>query len=321
VWPLERVSQACDRLVHHVEQVIHGKSEVVEFALLCLLAEGHLLIEDVPGVAKTSLAKALAQAAGGSMQRIQFTPDLLPADITGVRVYDPARREFEFRPGPVFANVVICDEINRASPKTQSALLEVMAERQVSIDGERHRPEWPFLVVATQNPLGFAGTYPLPESQIDRFLMSLSVGYPSAADESVVIDDAVHRRTPDLVRPALAPADVRAMIEAVRRVYVGPEARQYVVSITAPTRGPAWSDRLRLGLSPRASNALALAAQARAARQGRDHVRPDDVKAVAVPVLRHRLLLTPEARLRGNTPERVVGELLGATVPSQPVGA
>jgi MoxR-like ATPase len=310
VQQFEWVRQRCDELIANVEQVIHGKTQVVSLAVVCLLAEGHLLIEDVPGVAKTSLAKAIAQSVGGAMKRIQFTPDLLPSDVTGVRIYDAASREFQFRHGPVFANIVLGDEINRASPKTQSALLEAMGEHQVTVDGDVYWPPLPHFLVATQNPIDHQGTYPLPEAQLDRFLMMLRMGYPSFDHELRIVDDAVHRRVPEMLEQVLSIDDVQRMIELVRQVRVVPQMRGYIVSITSRTRVPPMVDRLRLGASPRASNALAVAGQAHAARLGRSFVTADDVKAVAHPVLDHRLLLTAKAEIQGDTAAGIVDDVL-----------
>jgi MoxR-like ATPase len=318
---LQRLHEQCRRLVHNVERVVHGKTTVVEFAVLCLLAEGHLLIEDVPGVAKTSLAKAIAHSLGGTVKRIQFTPDLLPSDITGVRVYSARTEEFEFHAGPVFANVVLGDEINRASPKTQSALLEVMSEHQVTVDGILHRPPRPHFIIATQNPSGYYGTYPLPEGQLDRFLMTLDIGYPSLEHEIAVIDDAAHRRVPESLDPVLSVDEVTGMIDTVRQVRVELRARQYIAAITTTTRGSGFADRLQLGASPRASVALTHASQAHAAFRGRSFVTADDVQAVARPVLKHRLRLRPEAELRDDTVDRVLDDLLDAVeVPRRAVG-
>jgi len=305
-------------LAGNIEGFILGKPEVVRLALVCLLAEGHLLIEDVPGVAKTSLAKAIARSvAGAEVRRIQFTPDLLPSDVTGVQVYVQATGSFEFRRGPVFANILLGDEINRASPKTQSALLEVMAEHQVTVDGVAHPVPRPFLCIATQNPVEHQGTYPLPEAQLDRFLMRVTVGYPEElADEVAIIADGVARRRPEELKPVLDLDQLRAMITELRELHVSPKLRTYVATITRATRK---HPDVRLGASPRGSIALATAAQAYAASMGREYVTADDVKAVAAPVLSHRLLLTSEARLQRRAPATIVAEILaGAPVPREP---
>ncbi|OLF10398.1 ATPase [Actinophytocola xanthii] len=302
-------------LAGNIEHFIQGKSEAVRLALVCLLAEGHLLIEDVPGVAKTSLAKAIARSiAGAQVRRIQFTPDLLPVDVTGVQIYDQSRGAFEFRRGPVFANILLGDEINRASPKTQSALLEVMAEHQVTVDGAAHAVPHPFLCIATQNPIEHQGTYALPEAQLDRFLMRITIGYPDElADEAAIVAGGIARRRPEELKPVVELEQLRGMINAVRELHVSSKLHVYAASIARATRG---HPDVRLGVSPRGSIALAVAAQAYAASAGRTYVTADDVKAVAVSVLSHRLLLTSEARLKGRKPEAVVAEVLaGVPVP------
>ncbi|MFE0023242.1 AAA family ATPase [Amycolatopsis sp. NPDC059021] len=306
-----RLGGRFQELAENVERFVRGKPEVVRLALVCLLAQGHLLIEDVPGVAKTSLAKAIARSIGGAtVKRIQFTPDLLPSDVTGVQVYDQGSGRFEFRPGPVFAHVLLGDEINRAAPKTQSALLEVMAEGQVTVDGEARAVPDPFLCIATQNPVEHQGTYALPEAQLDRFLMRIAIGYPAdTTDEVTIIGDGVARRRPEELRPVLELDELRLMITAVRKTHLSAELQNYVAMITRATR--THSD-VRLGVSPRGSIALAVAAQAYAVSAGREFVTADDVKAVAVPVLGHRLLLTAEARIGRHRPESIVGEVLAA---------
>jgi MoxR-like ATPase len=277
-----------------------------------LLAEGHLLIEDVPGVGKTTLAKALAKAIDGTVRRIQFTPDLLPSDVTGVAVYDQESRAFEFKPGAVFANVVVADEINRASPKTQSALLECMEERQVTVDGVTYELARPFMVVATQNPLEMEGTYPLPEAQRDRFTARVSMGYPDREAELAMLDERATTDPLTELAPVTDAAHVRDLVAAVSRLHVAEPLRRYVVSLVEATRR---SPDLRLGASPRAGLQLLRAARATAALAGRDHVLPDDVQAVAVPVLAHRLLLTPEAALARRDTQRVVTDLLASVPP------
>ena len=301
------------RIAGNVARVVQGKDDVVRLALVVLLAEGHLLIEDVPGVGKTTLAKALAASIDASVRRIQFTPDLLPSDVTGVAIYDQETREFEFKPGAIFANVVVADEINRASPKTQSALLECMEERQVTVDGVSYELARPFLVMATQNPLDMEGTYPLPEAQRDRFTARVSMGYPDRAAELAMLDD---RATVDPLaglQPVADAAGVRELVAAVGRLHVADAVRRYVVALVEASRR---SPHLRLGASPRAGLQLLRAARASAALAGRDHVLPDDVQALAVPVLAHRLLLAPEAALGRRSADQVVGELLsGVPVP------
>jgi MoxR-like ATPase len=294
----------------NVEAVIRGKPDVVHLALVCLLAEGHLLVEDVPGVGKTSLARALAASIGSEWQRIQFTPDLLPSDVTGVTIYNQATGEFRFKPGPVFAGIVLADEINRASPKTQAALLEVMEEHTVTVDGVSHEVPRPFMVIATQNPVDMDGTYPLPEAQIDRFLMRISVGYPDHASELEIVE-AHHRgaNPHDVLAAAATPDVVRSLVAGCRQVHVDPGVKDYLVRLVAATRG---RSELRLGASPRASVALLRAVCVEAASAGRGYALPEDVRALAVPVLAHRLLLAPEAEGRGVTTAEVVEQVLEA---------
>ena len=313
---LDLLQEVAQRIRTNIEQVIEGKSDAVRLALVVLLAEGHLLIEDVPGVGKTMLAKALARSIDCSVRRVQFTPDLLPSDVTGVSVYNQETREFEFKPGPVFANLVVGDEINRASPKTQSALLEAMEERQVSVDGVTYLLETPFMVIATQNPIEMEGTYPLPEAQRDRFTARLSMGYPSAAAELQMI--ASHGAADPLasLEPVADAGDIRTLIEVVRGVHVAEELQRYVVSLVVATRS---SVDLRLGASPRATLQLVRAARALAALDGREFVLPDDIQQLAGPVLAHRLLPTAEAQVSGRTPADVVADLVARlAVPTAP---
>jgi MoxR-like ATPase len=298
-----------DAVVANIARVIQGKDEAIRLTLTCLLAEGHLLIEDVPGVGKTSLAKALAASLDVSWRRIQFTPDLLPSDVTGVVVYNRSNGSFEFRPGGIFANVVLGDEINRASPKTQSALLEAMEERQVTVDATTYRLTAPFMVIATQNPVEHEGTYPLPESQLDRFLMRIDMGYPDRASEISMLDTHGRVSTIDSLEPVAGAADIEAMVTIARDVHVAPVLKGYIVDLANATRRhPA----VALGASPRACLALQRAARALAASIGREYIVPDDLKALAAPVLSHRLGLTPEAQLSGVSATQVLTEVLSA---------
>ncbi|MHB1930181.1 MAG: AAA family ATPase [Acidimicrobiales bacterium] len=293
-------------IVDNVGRVLHGKEQAVRLALLCLVSGGHLLVEDVPGVGKTSLAKALARSVGLDWQRVQFTPDLLPSDVTGSSVFDRDSSTFRFRPGAVFTNILLGDEINRASPKTQSSLLEAMQERQVTVDGHTHRLPSPFLVIATQNPVEHEGTFPLPESQVDRFLVRLTLGYPDRQSEITMLETHGTLTADDL--GAVADADDLAFMAGLAdAVYVAPPLRGYVVDLAAASRShPA----VELGMSPRATLALQTVAKSMAAATGRDYVTPDDIRGVAQPVLAHRLVLGADADFSGTTPEDVVAEVL-----------
>src|SRR5215467_7797587 len=304
---LDDLVRTAHRVATAVESVIEGKAEAVRLALTVLLAEGHVLIEDVPGVGKTMLAKALARSTDCSVRRIQFTPDLLPSDITGVSAYNQERREFEFKPGPVFANIVVGDEINRASPKTQSALLECMEERHVTVDGITHELESPFMVIATQNPVEMEGTYPLPEAQRDRFTARISMGYPSAESELAMLDTHGSSSPLDALEPVAQAEDMRELIAAVRTVHVAEPLKEYVIRLVAATRS---SPELRLGASPRATLHLLRAGRSRAALDGRDFVIPDDMQALALPVLAHRLLPSAEAVVTQEAPERVLAAIV-----------
>ncbi|NHC45570.1 AAA family ATPase [Motilibacter aurantiacus] len=308
---LSDVATVVGRIRGAVQGVIEGKGDVVKVAVATLLAQGHLLIEDVPGVGKTMLAKALARSLDCSVSRIQFTPDLLPSDITGVSVFDQERREFEFKPGAIFANIVVGDEINRASPKTQSALLECMEEQQVTVDGRSWPLETPFMVIATQNPVEMDGTYPLPEAQRDRFMAQVSMGYPAAEAELAMLDSHSAASPLEEISAVADASEVAALTVAVRSVHVSPEVKRYVVDLVTATRN---SPELRLGASPRASLQLVRMARAWAALDFRDFVLPDDIQALAVPVLAHRLLPTAEAQMARRTSDRIVSELV-ARVP------
>jgi MoxR-like ATPase len=305
---LDDIVRSAHRVATAVESVIEGKAEAVRLALTVLLAEGHVLIEDVPGVGKTMLAKALARSTDCSVRRIQFTPDLLPSDITGVSAYNQERREFEFKPGPVFANIVVGDEINRASPKTQSALLECMEERQVTVDGTTYPLAPPFMVIATQNPIEMEGTYPLPEAQRDRFTARISMGYPSAESELAMLDAHGSSSPLEALEPVARAEDMRELIAAVRQVHVADVLKQYVIKLVTATRS---TPELRLGASPRATLHLLRASRARAALDGRDFVIPDDVQALALPVLAHRLLPSAEALVARQLPEQVLATIVG----------
>ncbi|HEX2736777.1 MAG TPA: MoxR family ATPase [Acidimicrobiia bacterium] len=294
-------------MARNIELVIQGKEDAVKLALIALFAEGHLLIEDVPGVGKTSLAKAIAASIGGTWRRIQFTPDLLPSDVTGVSVWNRADNEFEFRPGGVFANVVLADEINRASPKTQSALLEAMEERQVTVDANTYRLARPFMVIATQNPIELEGTYPLPEAQLDRFLMRIRMGYPSREAEIAILETQGSHLSVEELEPVASASDISAAAEFVAEIHVAAVLKGYIVDLAEATRR---HRDLSLGVSPRAALSLQRAARALAASVGREYVVPDDVKTLAAAVLEHRVLITPEAQLRGVTPRDVLQQVL-----------
>ncbi|HEX5597970.1 MAG TPA: MoxR family ATPase [Micromonosporaceae bacterium] len=305
--PSDEFRAASEAIVANIEKVIEGKTATVRLALAVLLAEGHLLIEDVPGVGKTKLAKALARSIDCSVRRIQFTPDLLPSDVTGVSVYNQENRDFEFKPGAVFANLVVGDEINRASPKTQSALLECMEERQVTVDGVTYELQTPFMVIATQNPIEMEGTYPLPEAQRDRFTARIAMGYPDAGAELAMLEAHGGEDPLQALRPVSDAATVRRMIAAVRDIHVADAVKQYAINLVTATRE---TPDLRLGASPRATLQLLRTARAVAALDGRDFVLPDDLQALAVPVLAHRIIPTAEAQLARRTTDAIVADLV-----------
>jgi MoxR-like ATPase len=306
---LAQVASLFEALLHNVERVIQGKREQVMLALVCLFAEGHLLIEDVPGVGKTSLAKALARSIAATANRIQFTPDLLPSDVLGVSVWNRSSNEFEFRPGAVFAHVVLADEINRASPKTQSALLESMEERQVTVDARTYPLPRPFLVIATQNPVELEGTYPLPEAQLDRFLMRVPMGYPSRAAEVAILEtQGAGHVAAEMLDPVATSAEIVAAADAIASVHVAPALQAYIVDLVDATRR---HPDLVLGVSPRGALALQRASRAFAASAGREYVIPDDVKMLAPTVLEHRVMLAPEAELRGVGAGDVIATVTG----------
>jgi len=314
---MNNIQVTAQKIIDNVEEVIIGKHEEVQLALVALLCQGHILIDDVPGVGKTMLAKSIARSLGCAFKRIQFTPDMLPSDVTGVSVYDQSTGQFEFRPGPVMAHIVLTDEINRATPKTQSALLEAMEERQVTVDGVTHQLAKPFMVLATQNPIEYEGTFPLPEAQLDRFLMRMSLGYPSPADEILILEAQQHVHPIETIEQVVDSPELLDVQEQVKEVYVHDAIKQYIVALVGATRKHA---DVYLGASPRGSLTLYKTGQARAALQGRDYVIPDDVKALAQVTLSHRLIVNPSARIKEVDPRTVIKEILQAVeAPGAPV--
>lgn len=303
----ERVQQFADKLLANLEKVIVGKRQTLELVVIGLLCQGHLLIDDVPGVGKTILARSLAKSLGCAFSRIQFTPDMLPSDVTGVSIFNQVTRQFEFRPGPIVAQVVLADEINRATPKTQSALLEAMEERQITVDGVTHLLPRPFMVLGTQNPIEYEGTFPLPEAQLDRFLMRIRIGYPALTDEIRILELQQLRHPLLDLQPVASAEEVLEAQEAVKTIYVSPAVSRYIVEVVRATRE--HSD-VYLGASPRGSLGLYRAGQARAAIKGRDYVLPDDIKALAEHVLAHRVIIQPAARLKDLTAEQILREIL-----------
>jgi MoxR-like ATPase len=296
-----------ESIVHNLEKVIVGKYQSVELVVIGLLCQGHILIEDVPGVGKTMLARSLAKSLDCTFNRIQFTPDMLPSDVTGVSIFNQEKRTFEFRPGPIMGQIILADEVNRATPKTQAALLEAMEEHQVTVDGVTHGLPMPFMVLATQNPIEYEGTFPLPEAQLDRFLLRVRMGYPSPSEEMRVLSEQQLRHPIQSLESVAKVDELLDAIEEIREVYVSPVIQRYIIDLVGRTR---QSGDVYLGASPRGSLALFRAGQARAALQGRDHVLPDDVKALAVPVLAHRIIVSPAARLRELSADRIVQEIV-----------
>ncbi|MBI2333961.1 MAG: MoxR family ATPase [Chloroflexi bacterium] len=299
-----------ERVVNSLEKVIVGKRQSLELVVIGLLCQGHVLIEDVPGVGKTMLARSLAKSLDCVFNRIQFTPDMLPSDVTGVSIYNQQKNEFEFRPGPIIGQVILADEIHRATPKTQAALLEAMEERQVTVDGVTHPMPKPYIVLATQNPIEYEGTFPLPEAQLDRFLLRMRLGYPNVNDEIRIMDDQKLQHPLETLTPVASGEDVMQMSEAVRQVYISDVVKKYIVDLSTRTRN---SQDVYLGASPRGSLFLSRAGQARAALHGRDHVLPDDIKALAVAVLAHRIIVSAAARLRDVSSDRIVQEIIHST--------
>jgi MoxR-like ATPase len=304
------VQSVAERIAQSVSQVIIGKRNEVRLTVLGLIARGHILIEDIPGVGKTMMTKALARAIGGAFNRIQFTPDMLPSDVTGVSIFNPQTREFEFRPGPIMAQIVLADEINRATPKTQAALLEAMEERQVTVDGVTYGMQDPFLILATQNPIEYEGTFPLPEAQLDRFLIRIQLGYPSPAEELTVLSAQQYQHPLENMRQVVTIPELVAAQNAVREIYVADEIKRYIIDLVTATR---QHPDVYLGSSPRGSLALFRTAQTRAAMAGRDYVIPDDVKALAEVTLAHRIIVGPAARIRDISSRTIVQDVLSST--------
>ncbi|HEX5839794.1 MAG TPA: MoxR family ATPase [Anaerolineales bacterium] len=310
---MTNLKQFGEGIINNLEKVIVGKYPSVELVVIGLLCQGHVLIEDVPGVGKTMLARSLARSLDLEFNRIQFTPDMLPSDVTGVSIFNQQKREFEFRPGPIMGQIVLADEVNRATPKTQASLLEAMEEHQVTVDGVTHRLPRPFMVLATQNPIEYEGTFPLPEAQLDRFMLRVRLGYPTASEEMRVLNEQQFRHPIETLEPVVKVDELLEAIDSIRTIYVAPAIQRYIIDLVGRTR---QSGDVYLGASPRGSLALFRAGQARAALQGRDHVLPDDVKALAVAVLGHRIIVSPAARLRELSADRIVQEIVySAPVP------
>lgn len=305
---IEKIAGFASRIVDNVERVIIGKRDVTELVLVALLCQGHVLLEDVPGVGKTTLARSVARSIGGQFRRIQFTPDLLPSDITGLNFFNQKSGEFEFRSGPVFTNILLADEVNRATPRTQSALLEAMEERTVTIEGDTMPLPRPFLVLATENPVELEGTFPLPEAQLDRFMLRIKIGYPSAEEEEEMLLRLQHQHPIETLEPVTTPEELLTAITSVREVHVEPELRSYITGVARATRE---HEAVGLGASPRGTLALFRATQAYAALRGREYAEPDDVKRVAHAVLAHRIMISPDARLRGRSIDHIIDEVIG----------
>ncbi len=299
-----------ERVISNLETVIVGKRQSLELIVIGLLCQGHVLIEDVPGVGKTMMARSLARSLDCTFNRLQFTPDMLPSDVTGVSIYNQQQGKFEFRPGPIIGQIILADEINRATPKTQAALLEAMEEHQVTVDGITHPLPRPFMVLATQNPIEYEGTFPLPEAQLDRFLLRLRLGYPTLTDEIRVLDDQQLRHPIETIKAVVGTEELLEAVDAIKQVFVSPVIKRYIVDLTSRTR---QSGDVYLGASPRGSLSLFRTSQARAALMGRDHVLPDDVKELAVSVLAHRIIVSPAARLRDLSSDRIVHEIVTNT--------
>ncbi|WP_332650236.1 AAA family ATPase [Lysinibacillus sp. 54212] len=302
------MQQQIQKIVENIEKVMIGKREITELSIVALLAGGHVLLEDVPGVGKTMMVRSLSKSVGANFKRIQFTPDLLPSDVVGVSIYNPKTLQFEFRPGPIVGNIILADEINRTSPKTQAALLEGMEEASVTIDGETIQIPKPFFVMATQNPIEYEGTYPLPEAQLDRFLLKIKMGYPTAVEEIEVLRRAENKEPIKEISAVMSVEELLDLQKRVRQVYVEDSVKSYIVELARATRE---HEKVYLGVSPRASIALMKAAQAYAFMQNRDFVKPDDIQYLAPFVFSHRLILEPEARYEGTTPEQIISQIIG----------
>lgn len=313
------VQTVAERIINNVSQVIIGKKPEIRRTVLGLLCDGHILIEDVPGVGKTMLARALAKSIGSTFSRIQFTPDMLPSDVTGVSVYNQKTLEFEFRPGPIMSQIVLADEINRATPKTQAALLEAMEEHQITVDGRTYELGSPFLVLATQNPIEYEGTFPLPEAQLDRFLMRIELGYPSPQEEMAMLDSQQYQHPVHQIQQVVSVQELLAAQQAIREVYIAPEIKQYIIDLVNATRR---HPDVYLGASPRGALALYRTAQARAASVGHDYVQPDDIKALAEATLAHRIIVAPTARIRDISPRAIIHDILASVpVPGATIGS